>query len=267
MQARLKFLANADEPLAYVPSKGGGDETEHLGNFSIENVTILNGRKHKQTSSLDIEGFKLVLQESQVKDFYNDVEIESTYHAEVKALLRKVTGARRIEIFDDTKRSTSLERQKDKKIREAAAIVHNDYTAHSGIKRLRDYFADEPEEADRLMQGHFAIINVWRSIAGPIRNFPLTLCDAATVGPKDLVSVERRADERTGELQVALHNPDQHWYYFPGMQMNEALLFKTFDSITDGRARFTIHSSFEDPDAPADAPARESIETRCLVFF
>jgi hypothetical protein len=51
------------------------------------------------------------------------------------------------------------------------------------------------------------------------------------------------------------------------MQMDEALLFKTFDSETDGRARFTIHSSFDDPDAPADAPPRESIETRCLVFF
>ena len=51
------------------------------------------------------------------------------------------------------------------------------------------------------------------------------------------------------------------------MQMNEALLFKTFDSATDGRARFTIHSSFDDPTSPADAPPRTSIETRCLVFF
>ena len=85
--------------------------------------------------------------------------------------------------------------------------------------------------------------------------------------PEDLVSVERRAEERTGELQMALHYPGNRWYYFPEMQMDEALLFKTFDSKTDGRARFTIHSSFEDPDAPADAAPRESIETRCLVFF
>ena len=49
--------------------------------------------------------------------------------------------------------------------------------------------------------------------------------------------------------------------------MDEALLFKTFDSETDGRARFTIHTSFEDPNAPADAAPRESIETRCLVFY
>ncbi len=49
--------------------------------------------------------------------------------------------------------------------------------------------------------------------------------------------------------------------------MDEALLFKTFDTETDGRARFTIHSSFDDPNAPQDAPPRESIETRCLLFF
>ena len=117
------------------------------------------------------------------------------------------------------------------------------------------------------MKRRFAIVNVWRSIAGTIYNHPLVLCDASTVRPDDLISVERRAEERIGELQVALHNPGQRWYYFPEMQVNEALLLKTFDSETDGRTRFTIHSSFEISDAPGDAAPRESIETRCLIFF
>lgn len=117
------------------------------------------------------------------------------------------------------------------------------------------------------MNGRFTIVNVWRSIAGPIYNHPLVLCDASTVKPGDLVSVERQAEERIGELQLALHDPGQRWYYFPEMHMDEALLFKTFDTSGDGRTRFTIHSSCQDPRAPTDAPARESIETRCLVFF
>ncbi len=267
IKASLKFLANVDEPLVYIPSKGGGDETEHVGNFTVQEVAIHNGRHHKKVSSLDVEGFKLVRQATEIEDFYDDSQVESTYHDEVKALLPEITGATRIEIFDDTRRSTSLERQKIKKVREAADIVHNDYTAHSGVKRLRDHFADDPDEAEKLLQRRFAIVNVWRSIAGPIYNYPLVLCDAATVRPEDLVSIERRAEERIGELQVALHYSGHRWYYFPEMQMDEALLFKTFDSQTDGRARFTIHSSFEDPDAPADAAPRESIETRCLVFF
>ncbi len=267
IKASLKFLANVDEPLVYIPSKGGGDETEHVGNFTMQEVSIHDGRHDKQVSSLDVEGFKLVPQASEVEDFYDDAQIESIYHEEVKVLLTEILGAARVEIFDDTRRSTSLERQKEKKIREAADIVHNDYTDGSGVKRLRDHFADDPDEAERLLRRRFAIVNVWRSIGGPVLNHPLVLCDAATVRPEDLVSVERRAEERTGELQVALFDRGQRWYYFPDMQMNEALLFKTFDSETDGRARFTIHTSFEDPNAPVDAPPRESIETRCLVFF
>ena len=266
-KANLKFLTNIDEPLVYIPSKGGGDETEHIGNFSLREVAIHNGRHRDQDYSLDVEGFKLVQHATEVEDFYDDAQIDSTYHDEVKALLTENTGAASIEIFDDTRRSTSIERQKDKGIREAASLVHNDYTARSGVKRLRDHFADEPDEADELLQRRFAIVNVWRSIAGPVCNHPLTLCDASTVRSADLVSIERRAEERIGELQVALHSPVHRWYYFPEMQMDEALLFKTFDSETDGRARFTIHSSFADPGAPADAAPRESIETRCMLFF
>jgi hypothetical protein len=267
IKAGLKFLANLDEPLVYIPSKGRGDATEHVGNFKMQEVPIRNGRHDKQVSSLDVEGFKLVRHASDVEDFFDDAQVETIHHDEVKALLKEITGAARIEIFDDTRRSTSLERQRLLKVREAADIVHNDYTALSGVKRLRDHFADQPDEAEELLQRRFAIVNVWRSISGTVQNHPLTLCDAATVKPESLVSVERRAEERIGELQVSLFDSGQHWYYFPEMQMDEALLFKTFDSETDGRARFTIHTSFDDPDAPTDAPPRESIETRCLVFF
>jgi len=47
---------------------------------------------------------------------------------------------------------------------------------------------------------------------------------------------------------------------------DEAILIKCYDSAEDGRARFTAHSAFEDPTAPADVLPRESIELRTLVF-
>ncbi len=260
-------MANLDEPLVYIPSKGGGDETDHVGNFRMREVSVHDGRKETPSSSLDVEGFQLVSQKTGVADFYDEAEVESTYHAEVETLLKEVTGAARVDIFDDTRRSASVDRQREMGIREPADIVHNDYTARSGVRRLQDHLAGDPGAAEKLLQRRIAIVNVWRSIGGPVLNHPLVLCDASTVKPDDLVSVERRAEERIGELQVALFNPAQKWYYFPGMQMDEALLFKTFDSETDGRTRFTIHSSFELPHAPVDAPPRESIETRCLLFF
>lgn len=267
IRANLKFLANLDGPLVYIPSTGGGDETEHVGNFTLQKVDIHDGRQEKPSASLDVEGFKLVSQRTTVTDFYDDSQIRSIYHDEVRSLLKDSTGAVRVEIFDDTRRTSSLEIQRDRNIREPADIVHNDYTARSGVKRLRDHFADDPNEAERLLQRRFAIVNVWRSIAGTIQDHPLVLCDASTVEPGDLISVERRAEERIGELQVALHNPGQRWYYYPAMQMDEALLLKTFDSKMDGRSRFTLHSSFEYADSPENAVPRESIETRCLLFF
>ncbi|MGI9271212.1 MAG: CmcJ/NvfI family oxidoreductase [Woeseiaceae bacterium] len=265
--AKLKFLANLDEPLVYIPSKGGGDETDHVGNFTMQEVSVYNGRLHLPSSSLDVEGFLLELQPTAVDDFYDDNQVQTTYHQEVRTLLMETTGAARVEIFDDTRRSSSLKKQRAKTIREPANIVHNDYTARSGVKRLRDHFVDRPNEAIELLRKRFAVINVWRSIAGTILDHPLVLCDSTTVKSDDLVSVERRAEERVGELQVALYDAAQRWYYFPEMRMDEVLLFKTFDSETDGRTQFTIHSSFKDPSASDNAPPRESIETRCLVFF
>ncbi len=265
--AELKFLANLDEPLVYVPSKGGGDRTDHIGNFTTREVEVHDARRHLPSPGLDDAGFLLVRRPTAVTDFYDDEQVATVYHREVEALLKELTGASGVEIFDDTRRTSSFEQQRDRKIREPAAIVHNDYTAGSGVRRLRDHFADRPDEAERLLQRRFAIINVWRSIAGPVLSHPLVLADATTVREEDLVAVERRAEERIGELQVALHHPDQRWYYYPTMQPDEALLFKTFDSATDGRTRFVLHSSFDDPSSPPDAPPRESIETRCLVFF
>jgi hypothetical protein len=50
------------------------------------------------------------------------------------------------------------------------------------------------------------------------------------------------------------------------MQPDEALLLKCSDTATSVPARFTPHSAFVDPTTPADAPPRESIEVRTLVF-
>ena len=51
------------------------------------------------------------------------------------------------------------------------------------------------------------------------------------------------------------------------MEPGEALIFKTYDSMTDGRARYSAHTAFADPNAPADAQPRQSIESRSLAFF
>ena len=168
IRAPRKYLANDDELAVYIASRGGGDVTEHRGNYVIREVSIHDARQRATPTSLDLEGFELASQPTRVDDFYDDARIADIFDPEVKALVSDITGAARVEIFDHTKRSSSVQRQEEMVIREAASIIHNDYTARSGVKRLRDHFADDPDEAERLLKRRFAIINVWRSIAGPV---------------------------------------------------------------------------------------------------
>jgi hypothetical protein len=51
------------------------------------------------------------------------------------------------------------------------------------------------------------------------------------------------------------------------MRRDEALVFKVFDSMTDGRSRWTAHTAFDDPTSPPNPRFRESIEIRTLSFF
>jgi len=267
LMGELKFLADLSAPLVYVPSKGGGDRTEHLGNYCTHEVNIHDARTQLPETELDVEGFVMLAHDSAVGDFYDDAALRSTYHPELIELVKRVTGAQRVEVFDDTRRSSSVGSQRERGSRDPANIVHNDYTHESGRRRLVDFFSESPDDLEELIKRRFAIINAWRPIGEPVIDHPLVLGDARTVRDGDLVPVERRGEDRTGELQVALHEPEQRWYYYPRMTRDEVLLFKTYDSALDGRTRFTPHSSCKDPRAPGEAAPRESLETRCLVFF
>ena len=56
-------------------------------------------------------------------------------------------------------------------------------------------------------------------------------------------------------------------YYYSAMKKNEVILFKQWDSDPTLRGRITFHTAFSDPNAPADAPTRQSIEVRAIAFF
>ena len=92
------------------------------------------------------------------------------------------------------------------------------------------------------------------------------MCDATTIRADDLVPSDLIYPHRVGETYSVRYNPSHQWFYVPRMQPDEALLLKCSDSATGVPARFTPHSAFVDPTTPADAPPRESIEVRTLVF-
>jgi len=105
------------------------------------------------------------------------------------------------------------------------------------------------------------------SLVDPVEDYPLALCDTRSANPLDLIDCERRAPNHRGEIQLAVHAPEQRWYYYPEMRPPEVLLFKTFDSKDGGVHPCSIHSAIRLPQARADAKPRESIETRAFVFY
>lgn len=266
MIATIRYLLPGNEKPVYYASRGGANAALHIGaEFESREVTIHDARRMQPPASLDGEGFTLVPHTSQVNDFYTLESDQEAYEAEIVERVLAASGGTEAMVFDHTLRSDSRDIRGRHLTREPAAVIHNDYTDASAVKRLRDLLP--AQEAEARLEHRFAIVNVWRSIAGPVLNSPLALCDASTLEPADLVASERRAKDRTGELELVRWNPAHRWYYYPEMVRNEALLIKTFDSVGDGRARCSIHTAFHNPLAPPDAPARESMESRLLVFF
>lgn len=264
VHAQLNYLAEATpKPVNYAYDPPAG-VLSRSGKYLAQTVAICNGRELLSKFSLDTNGFVLTEHETAVNDFYDPDEVKSVYYPEVQRLIKRVTGAERVVVFDHIVRNPVLAERGEKGARGPAKFVHNDYSFKSAPRRVRDHL---PEEADRLLTNRFAEINVWRAIRGPIESSPLALCDARSLGAEDIVPIDLVYRERVGEIFGFLYNPKHRWYYFPRMERNEAILLKCYDSRDDGRARFTAHTSFEDPNSPPNAAPRESIEVRALVFW
>ena len=262
--ATLNYVQNNGEKLFTYTGGPGSLDVRTGGTPDPRQVRIRNGRLHADGFTLDRDGFRFVGHDTKVRDFFDGDEVRRVYYPEMEALVKSQSGARHVVVFDHTLRTADDELRETRKIREVVRRVHNDYTEWSGPQRVRDVL---PDEADHLLRGRFAIVQVWRPIRRPVETFPLAICDARSVSFEDFVISERRYPNRIGQTYAVTYNPAHAWYWFPRMRRDEALVFKVYDSLTDGRARWTAHTAFEDPTSPPDANPRESIEIRTLAFF
>jgi hypothetical protein len=264
IEATVNYLLKSDEtPYTFT---GGPGSTEVRSNQVADphRVTMHDGRRLADRFTLDSDGFRFVRHTTAMRDFFDAEEIARVYYPEVEALIKAETGASRVVVFDHTLRTADDAFREANKLREAVHRVHNDYTEWSGPQRVRDLL---PNEAEELLRHRFAIVQAWRPIRYPVETDPLAICDARSVSPEDFVISERRYPNRVGQTYALTYNPAHRWYWFPRMRRDEALVFKVYDSMKDGRARWTAHTAFKDPTAPQNARPRESIEIRTLAFF
>jgi hypothetical protein len=263
VEATLNYVVETGEKI-FTVTGGPGALDVRGGKPDPRRITIHNGRPYAARFVLEQDGFRFLRHDTKVGDFFNEDEVRRVYYPEMEALVKAESGASRVVVFDHTLRTADDELRETRKIREVVRRVHNDYTEWSGPQRVRDLL---PQEADELLRRRFAIVQVWRPIRLPVETFPLAICDARSLSLDDLVVSERRYPNRVGQTYAIKYSSEHRWYWFPHMRRDEALVFKVYDSLDDGRARWTAHTAFDDPTSPPNARPRESIEIRTLAFF
>ncbi|KAF6752877.1 hypothetical protein DFP72DRAFT_903861 [Ephemerocybe angulata] len=234
-------VAPADGSRAYVKVTPNPNYRTEVKEVVVENVRGKEGQYN-----LDNVGFQWIKSPAKHTSFENDQDIKQEYYAESIELLKKQTGASKVVIFDHTIRRRRPDQVDTPGNRQPANGAHIDQTTKASIARR--------------LKKRFQIINLWRPISHPAWEWPLALCDYR--------SADLDKDVLPGETFGVKFNPKHKWKYLRGMTPEEVVLIKCFDSVQDGSvAVFTPHTAFEDPTSPADAPLRESIELRALVFY
>ena len=146
----------------------------------------------------------------------------------------------------------------------------------------------------------FQILNIWRPLIEPVRNYPLALCDYRSLDPQtDLVTTRRILPEWMHKLWVQdregyslKHRACHGWYHWGGLTPEELIVFKCHDSAstslalceasheartqrTSGGQQFSLldvaglcpHTAFFDPRGHSTGHLRSSIDVRVLVLY
>lgn len=273
--ASLSFFkppSDGSAPFNYVEAPPPGEPQRNYGDVN-QDVLISDIRGRESSFNLDTHAFAALSNIPSAlpgpgSAFDDDATVQKVYYPEIEQLLlSQLPGARRVVIFDHTVR-----RAQPNAKRAPVQRTHIDQTTSAAIERVQRHL---PDEADELLKGRVRLINVWRPLnAGPVQSFPLAFADSTTVTDNDLVGIQHRYPDRTGEtaaIRYGGRDPSsgeerQKWYYWSGMdgeKAGERLLLQCFDNVSGARVP---HSAFVHARTPEGAEARESVEVRTLVF-
>ncbi len=215
--------------------------------------------------SLDDAGFTLVDHKSAVKDFA-DREIAARVHcAEIAELVRSVTGADHVSckagpLMRFSERSGQAG-SKDNSY--PARFCHVDVSDATG----RQFAMRSAEGRPFRRAAHY---NVWRALSPAPQDVPLALLDARSLSGRELILADAIFDSPGGDFQfegyVVAHEPGHRWHWFPDLSPDEAIIFKTHDSLASA-ASAVPHVAFDDPLSPPDAAPRVSIEMRAIAYW
>ncbi|KIJ58345.1 hypothetical protein HYDPIDRAFT_163373, partial [Hydnomerulius pinastri MD-312] len=162
----LYFAPPLDGSRPYITINADPSTGERGRNWVAEEhtVSIENIRGKESGYTLDTSGFQFVKNEAKHAKFVDDDDIKAEYYPESVKLLKEVTGASRVVLFDHTvRRHRPGDKDTDATKRQPVAQVHVDQTPESATTRVHRHLPST--EAPSLVQKRFQIINLWRPIS------------------------------------------------------------------------------------------------------
>ena len=260
----------------------------NTGRYETHPVTVRDARSIAERFTLDDNGFVLAQHRSAVTDFHDAEQVDAVYPAEAEALVRRLTGADRVTSRGWMIRTSGPLPARERKVvgyahrggvQPPASEAHVDFTPATAERMAATVHAESFPGAPPYSR--FIASSLWRAFSEPPQDWPLALCDGATVGRDEgttnalfIVDEIPDEDEMLGAIpgeedaitaSIFHYNPAHRWWYFSNMTPDEVILLKFHDS-DPGKACRVPHTAFRDPSFP-DARARQSIEFRTFAFF
>ncbi|KAI1321119.1 hypothetical protein F5Y16DRAFT_405330 [Xylariaceae sp. FL0255] len=248
--------------------------------FDTEDVPRSNLKSHKVPDLLikdmresnyrfEDNGIEMIKYDErmQYEDWFDQKKIEDIYCEDIGRVLMKRLGCSSVQVFDALvrKRHPSFpDSYMDPTIQFQPAVrAHVDSTADAIMAVIRTLHG---ENAPKMLAKRWTYLNIWKPLKGPLRDWPLTVCDAKTVNPADeLVASDTVFANVNRENMMVHHGDKQQWVYISNQMPDELMLFRQVDSQGSNPVP---HTSFRLPLQDGEIPEpRESIEARILCFF
>ena len=247
-------------------------------------VDIVDARSMTPSPSFESHGFCLARHTSTVTDWCDESLVNEVHPPEIAALARDMTGADEAIVYPALVRSPQTAASES----DYAPIesVHSDYTSdyrrmvtnpdHAYQGFLGPALAENKLTVDDVIAAsRMLVIQFWRNIGEAFPDRPLAVCEPESTSLDEMIPIKVpvyggiRLDFEAFAVRTPRNVERHHWYTYPGMQPDEVLCFKTYDSLLEdeGHAFWTPHTAFRDPNVGGDAPLRESVEMRALCLF
>ena len=97
------MTAQASDPYGWT----GNETTRCEGEYAPVWVDIHDARQLEPQPSLERDGFQLCRQVTAVSDLYDDEQVRAVYYPEMERLVKEMTGAAKVVIFDHNARDES----------------------------------------------------------------------------------------------------------------------------------------------------------------